>query len=136
MTANQEMDRQDKRPAGSPLPAERLREGRVFRPDCDIYETGEALHVLADMPGVSQQDLDVSLEDRVLTIRGRVGATAPEGMNPAWHEYETGGFERSFEIGETIDAAKIGAAIKDGVLHVTLPFAAQARTRRIPVEAR
>ena len=119
----------------APVPAgmERTRTRRVYAARTDILETEEALILVADMPGVLPEGLDVTLEGRELTVRGRAGEYTPAGYSPAYLEYEPGHYERSFVLSEEIDAERIEARLKDGVLHLTLPKVPTAQARRIQV---
>ena len=121
----------------APVPAgtERTRARRTYAPRTDIFETNDALVLVADMPGVMQDDLDITLERRELTIRGRTADYAPEGYSPVYGEYESGDYERTFVVSDEIDADKIEARLKDGVLHLTLPKAAAAQAKRIQVRS-
>ena len=101
--------------------AERIRAQRAFVPRVDIYETDEAIAVVADMPGVDAQSVDITLEQNVLTINGYVNETRPEGYTLAYAEYRTGDYVRSFTLSNRIDQSKIEAAVKDGVLRLHLP---------------
>ena len=118
-----------------PTGAERTRTRRTYAPRTDIFETEQALVLAADMPGVMQDDLDITLERRELTIRGRTADYAPEGYSPVYGEYESGDYERTFVVSDEIDADKIEARLKDGVLHLTLPKAAAAQAKRIQVRS-
>ena len=133
----QAQDQQPEQQVEAPTPAgtERTRTRRVYVPRTDIYETGEALVLVADMPGVAPDGLDVTLEGRELTIRGRTRDVAPEGYSPVHREYEAGDYERAFTLSEDIDAGKIEARLRDGVLRLTLPKAGPAQARRIQVQA-
>ena len=93
----------------------------VFLPCTDIYEQEDAIVVVADMPGVGPDSVDVHLEGDELTIRGRVDEASIEGHELTYAEYESGDFERRLRIFGEIDADKIDATIKNGVLHVVLP---------------
>ena len=121
----------------APMPAgmERTRTRRVYAPRTDIYETDQALVLVADMPGVLPDGLDITLERRELTVRGRTGDYAPEGYSPVYREYESGDYERTFVLSDEIDADKIEARLRDGVLHLTLPKAGPAQAKRIQVQA-
>lgn len=118
-----------------PAGAERTRMRRTYAPRTDIFETEQALVLVADMPGVMQDDLDVTLERRELTIRGRTADYEPEGYSPVYREYESGDYERTFVLSDEIDAEKIEAQLKDGVLRLTLPKAAAAQAKRIQVRS-
>jgi HSP20 family protein len=118
----------------APLKGERVRPGRVFIPAVDIYETPEALVLIADMPGVSSDKVTLDLKENLLTIFGQVGPP-PEKETPLAQEYAVGDYYREFQVGELIDTAKIEAAVKDGVLTLTLPKAERAKPRRIEVKS-
>ena len=130
--ANDVTQSQDKTPAEIP---ETTTGGRVYRPLADIVETDDGVTLMLDMPGVAAEDVDVTLERRVLTIRGKVRATSPETLQLAYAEYGEGDFERSFTLSDDFDPEKIGASVSHGVLTVTLPRAAQAQPRKISVTA-
>lgn len=121
----------------APVPAgiERTRTRRVYAPRADIFETEKELVLVADMPGVAPDRLDVTLERRELTIRGRTLDEEPEGYSPVYREYESGDYERTFMLSDEIDADKIEARLKDGVLRLTLPKAGPAQAKRIQVRA-
>ncbi len=119
--------------APAPAGMERTRTRRFYAPRTDIHETGAALILVADMPGVLPEGLDVTLEGRELTVRGRAGEYTPAGCNPVYLEYEPGHYERTFVLSEEIDAERIEARLKDGVLHLMLPKVPTAQARRIQV---
>lgn len=115
--------------------AERQSARPVYRPPTDVYETKDHIVVLADMPGVAPDALDITVEKRVLTIRGRAGDAEHPGYRRIYAEYGVGDFERAFTLSEDIDADGIEAELKDGLLRVTLPKAAPAKARRIDVKS-
>jgi HSP20 family protein len=112
--------------------AEPTRPGAVFSPAVDIFETSEAITVLADMPGVKADGLTIDLRESVLSIDGRVAEVTGE-EHAVLREYETGSFRREFKLTKLIDQAKIDALLRDGVLRLTLPKAEAARPRKIEV---
>lgn len=114
---------------------ERAREGRTYLPNCDIIEKDNELLVLADMPGVRADQLDIQYERGLLTIQGRVDRDRDASRNYVVREYGVGDFHRSFEIGEGIDASRIEAEIRDGVLTLHLPKSEKLRPRKIAVKA-
>ncbi len=114
---------------------ERTRDRKVFIPSADIYETDDALVLVADMPGVDENSVEITLEKNVLTINGYVNFVQPDNFSLAYAEYEVGDYERSFTLSNTIDFNKIEASLKNGVLHVTLPKAGPAKTKKISVKA-
>ena len=116
--------------------AEATRPGRTFSATVDIFETNDAITVLADMPGVRADGLSIDLRDDVLTIDGRVADDLEgNGERVLVREYETGGYRREFRLTNLIDRDRIDASLRDGVLRLTLPKAEAARPRRIEVRA-
>jgi len=107
----------------------------VFLPPADIFETKDSIIVLAEMPGVPPNGVDLTLERRVLTIRGRSAAGDHAGYQRVYNEYADGDYERVFTLSENIDRDRIEARLKDGVLHLVLPKAETARARRIELKA-
>ena len=122
-------------PARQEQRAESARGATVYRPLADILETGDGVVVLLEMPGVSRDDVEVSLERRVLTVRGRGRMTRPEGYRLAYAEYSEGDYERAFTLSQDVDEAKITAEMKDGVLMLVLPRAEVATPKRIEVRS-
>jgi HSP20 family molecular chaperone IbpA len=113
--------------------AEETRPAPVFTPEVDIYETAEALVVMADLPGVKPEDLNIKLEDDVLTLEGEPCQPAEGGKGYLVQEYRTGRYRRQFTVSEAIDREKISAKLKDGELKLVLPKAAAAKPQKIAV---
>jgi HSP20 family protein len=106
--------------------------GVYYSPAVDIYETDDAITLLADLPGVEKDGLNIHVEDRQLTITGEV--KQPEDrLQPLYSEYGIGGFSRTFRLGDTIDQSKISASLKDGVLTLALPKADRLKPRKIEI---
>jgi HSP20 family protein len=106
----------------------------VFVPPADIYETGNNIVVLAEMPGVAPDGVDITLERRVLTILGRSAANDYAGYQRVYNEYADGDYERVFTLSENIDRDRIEATLKDGVLNLVLPKAETAKARKIELK--
>ena len=121
--------------AAQPRGTERTRERPVYVPRVDIVETEDALEVLADMPGVTKDSVEVTLEQRVLSLRGRADVAVPEGLAPLYLEYEPGDYERSFTLSDAVDPGGIEARVRGGVLHLRLPKAGPAKLQRIEIKA-
>jgi len=104
-------------------------------PPVDIFEDAEGIRIIAEVPGVKPEDVKISLEDNVLTIRGSKQQVAQERTERV-HRYERtyGTFERSFTLPATVDATSIKASYEYGVLTVTLPKAEKAKPRQIEVQ--
>ncbi|MDX9834389.1 MAG: Hsp20/alpha crystallin family protein [Desulfobulbus sp.] len=104
-----------------------------FAPQVDIFESEQEVTVVADLPGVTPEGVDLSLEDSILTIRGQRAPSAQTGR-VILEEYESGHYLRRFTVAETIDQDRIEASLIDGVLRVRLPKASPAQPRRIEVK--
>jgi HSP20 family protein len=107
----------------------------MFVPPSDIYETNDSIVVLAEMPGVGPDGVDITLERRVLTIRGRSAANDHRGYQRVYNEYTDGDYERVFTLSDNIDRDRIEASLQDGILHLVLPKAETAKPRRINLKA-
>lgn len=131
MATGQELQVQEKREVAkseeSTVPA------RTFLPTTDIYETLDALTVVMEMPGVDKSNLDISLEDNVLSVAGRIDFSKYENLLPVYTEYNIGHYRRSFTLSSAIDRDKISAEVKDGVLTLTLPKAESGKPRKIAI---
>ncbi len=104
---------------------------RYVTPPVDIYENGAGLVVKADLPGVDRQNLEVQVENNLLTIRAK--PTHASAGEPLYREYELVNFFRQFELSEKVDRAKISAELRHGVLTLHLPKAEEARPKKIEV---
>jgi HSP20 family molecular chaperone IbpA len=117
----------------SPVTTEETRtRDRHISPAVDIYETPEGLVLMADLPGVDQENLEIHSDNNILTIWG-VSRPAVHG-ELVCREYELVNFFRRFELGEKIDQGKITAEFKHGVLTLNLPKAEAAKARQINVK--
>ena len=113
--------------------SKRSREKRLFVPLTDIYESDDVINIVASMPGIDENSVEVTVENDIISVYGKVAEQKPSGMKLIYSEYVIGDYQRSFEIGDSIDKENISASVKNGELHVVLPKSAQARTRVIPV---
>jgi len=104
---------------------------QYITPPVDIYETAEGLVVKADLPGVAKEGLDVRVENHLLTLRGKAAHVVPG--DPVYREYALVNFFRQFELNDRVDASKISAELKQGVLTLSLPKAEEAKPRKIEV---
>ncbi|MBM4274867.1 MAG: Hsp20/alpha crystallin family protein [Deltaproteobacteria bacterium] len=129
-----EKELQAKAKTEAPAKAERGRPGRVFLPAVDIFETPEAITVLADMPGVSGDKITIDIKDNHLLISGEVGPPLGPGETMLVQEYYTGDFQREFHLGAVIDQGRIEATAKDGVLRLKLDKVEKAKPRKIEVK--
>jgi HSP20 family protein len=116
-------------------PAELTRPGLVFTPSVDIFENEREIVLLADMPGVQAQALNIDLRDNTLTLEGGVESFEADGEEAVLIEYEVGKYYRQFSLSEVIDQNKIDAQLNNGVLRLTLPKVEKAAPRTITVQA-
>lgn len=106
-------------------------ETRMLTPPVDIFEVEEGLAVVVDLPGVPKENVDVNVENGVLTIQGKVEAKT-EG-DALWREFDLMTYYRQFQLGEQVDQARIQADMKYGVLTIRLPKVEAAQPRKIEV---
>jgi HSP20 family molecular chaperone IbpA len=104
----------------------------TIAPRVDIYETDTAYVLLADMPGVTPDGLDVVAERESLIIRGRVERSA---ATPDYQEFELADSHRAFTLTEDLDVDRTTATLRDGVLRVDIPKSPQVQPKKIPVRA-
>ena len=115
---------------------EKTRAGRFFLPAVDISEFEDSLKLWADVPGVKERDVEITLNGGVLTITATVSTESYEKLSPLYTEYNVGNYFRQFELNEDIDDKRIKATISNGVLELTLPKSERAQPRKIEVTAR
>jgi HSP20 family protein len=116
-------------------PAEQTRPGALFSPNVDIFENDQHITLLADLPGVTPENLNIDLRDNVLTLSGDVEAFESKDETDILVEYEIGKYFRQFTLSEVIDQNRIEAQVKDGVLRLILPKVEKATPRSIKVSA-
>jgi HSP20 family protein len=117
-------------------PTEELRDPRGYQtPLIDIYEGPDGLVLEADLPGATEDNLHIQLEDNVLSLHARPATPGPEGARALYEEYRVGDYYRSFILSDEVERGKITAELKNGVLRLTLPRAERAKTRRIEVKS-
>lgn len=108
---------------------------RPVWPRVNLYDRGDAFEVQAEVPGLRDEDLDLSATGESLTIKGERKASAPEGYTV--HRSERGAyrFARTIAMPAKIDASEVSASLKDGILTVTLPKRPESKPRSITVKA-
>ncbi|MGD9014493.1 MAG: Hsp20/alpha crystallin family protein [Candidatus Omnitrophota bacterium] len=112
-----------------------LQDEKAWAPAVDIYDNKSNLVIKADLPGMTQKDIDVSVEDDVLRIKGEKKKEHEEKRDNYFRlERSYGYFERSFALPSNVDATKVKAAYKDGVLELTLPKKEEAKPKQIKVD--
>lgn len=116
-------------------PAEQTKPGVVFTPSVDIFETEHELTLLADLPGVTAENLNIDLRENTLTLTGEVEPFEKANEEDILIEYEIGKYYRQFTLSNVIDQSKIDAKLADGVLRLTLPRVQEAKPRKIEVRS-
>jgi len=108
----------------------------AWAPTVDIFERGDNLVLHAELPGVDRDDIDVRAENGILTLRGERKRQEEIRESDAYRLERTyGAFTRSFTLPRTVDASKIEARYRDGVLEVVLPKVEEARPRRVEIQS-
>lgn len=107
----------------------------VYTPPIDIHESAEGLVLEADLPGVTEENINIQLEDNVLTLNARARVAVPEGARLIHEEFRVGDFSRSFILSDEVDRDRISADLRNGVLRLTLPKTERGQARRIAVKS-
>jgi HSP20 family protein len=116
-----------------PRPEARQTAVRTIAPAVDIFEDGDKLYLLADLPGISTDGVRLDVDKDVLTISAKFGGESIFKGEATYSELAPCEYYRAFALGEDLDAARITATMKNGVLELVLPKAERAKTRKIPV---
>jgi HSP20 family molecular chaperone IbpA len=121
--------------AGPATVEEQPQQRVVHTPLIDIHEGPDGLILEADLPGASENNLSIQLEDNVLSLHARVTSPAPDHARALHEEYQLADYYRSFILSDEVERDKITAELKNGVLRLNLPKAERAKTRRIEIKA-
>ena len=108
---------------------------RALVPRVDVFEDDTGITLLADLPGVPKDALDLQVDGDVLTIDAPVRTQLPERLEPVYAELRVPRWRRAFTLSRELDASRISANLKDGVLQLRIPKQAHAQPRRIAVQA-
>ena len=110
-------------------------QGSNWYPAIDVRENANEYKIVAELPGMSKDDVKISVTDNIVTIRGEKKAQVEE-TNENWHQMERtyGAFERSFTLGTTVDPNGVKARFESGVLTIVLPKSEEARPREVRIE--
>ena len=131
--AGQELEVQKKKELASQQ--EKTIPARFYMPSTDIFETGDALKVVMEVPGVPKDALDVKIENDVLSVEARIETANYNGLEPVYTEYSVGHFARSFTLPEQVDQHNITALLEDGVLTLTLNKRPETKPRRVAIQS-
>lgn len=107
----------------------------VFRPSVDLVDTGDVILLWADLPGVDENTVDITVENETLTLKATVKAPEFEGKQPVIQEYPVGHYERTFSISDEIDRENMEAVVTQGVLKLVLPKTQKAGSQKVIVKA-
>src|SRR5262245_25046266 len=119
-----------------PMTGNFARQAQLFSgwtPALDLYQNNDNVVAVVELPGMRKEDIDISLHDGMLTIAGERQSSSSEGENAERTERFSGKFRRSITLPSRVDADKVSASYKDGVLTVTLPKADEAKPKKVEV---
>ncbi|MCF6204743.1 MAG: Hsp20/alpha crystallin family protein [Methylococcaceae bacterium] len=122
-TKNKEVSTQDSRP-----------EVITLTPETDIYESKEGVTLYMDLPGVSKKTLDIDVDQNILTIKGEIGLTTAENMQPTYMDVRANSFERRFTLGDELDSSKIKAKLDQGALKLSIPRLEKHQPKKITIK--
>jgi HSP20 family molecular chaperone IbpA len=106
---------------------------RSIRPDVDIYEDEMGITLMADLPGVKKEELDIQVDSETLTIDGKAEIDMPEAMQALYADVRATRYQRSFSLSSELDGDKAEASLEDGVLSLRIPKREQYRPRKIEI---
>ncbi len=107
---------------------------RPVVPPVDVYENDEGIVLLADMPGVAKDGIDIQVDKNILTIKGVIGDIVPKDIRPLYAEFGAKEYQRAFTLGPDVDVQKIEATMSAGVLKLFLPKAEEVKPKKIEVK--
>lgn len=107
----------------------------VLRPTVDIFEDGHEIRLLANLPGVAENAVDLEVNDNTLTIEGEISVDTPAEMSSLHAEIRSTHYRRAFTLSKELDSANISASMRDGLLAVTIPKREEVRPRKIEIAA-
>lgn len=119
-----------------PMLGNLARQGQLFSgwsPALDLYQNADNVVAVVEVPGMRKEDIDISLHDGMLTIAGERQTSSSEGDNAERTERFTGKFRRSITLPTRVEAGKVSASYKDGILTITLPKAEEAKPKKVQV---
>ena len=114
--------------------ADAQRDTRTMRPRVDVLEDETGITLLADIPGVRKDQLELKVDGDTLTIEGNVALAAPEGLEAVYAEVRAPRYSRAFTLSRELDASRVEAQLKDGVLRLRIPKQEHAQPRRVEIQ--
>ena len=112
-----------------------MSDGRAMLPRVDVLEDDTGITLIADLPGVPKDKLDVKVEGETLVVEGAVSTPTPQQLEAVYAEVRVPRYRRAFTLSRELDTGRIDANLKDGVLHLRIPKQEHAQPRRIAVQA-
>lgn len=104
-------------------------------PPVDVFEDASGITLLADLPGVSREGLNIRVDGESLSIEGTAAAVGPQNLELVYGEAQVPAYRRRFTLSRELDTGRIEAQLKDGVLRLAIPKVEEAKPRRIEVKA-
>ncbi|WPC06506.1 Hsp20/alpha crystallin family protein [Pseudomonas sp. MBLB4123] len=114
---------------------ERAEETQTLLPRVDVFEDKDGILLLADLPGVPKDKLDLRVENDTLTLEGEIATATPEGMEAVYAEVRLARYKRAFALSSELDSQRIDAQLRNGVLKLRIPKHAHAQPRKIVVKS-
>ena len=115
---------------------ERARDEAALMPPVDVIEDASGITLIADLPGVTRETLNLRVEADTLTIEGEMALNVPEGMQPSHAEVQIPRYRRAFTLSKELDPEKVTAELRHGVLTLRIPKAEHAQPRKIDIRVR
>ncbi|MEP7050928.1 MAG: Hsp20/alpha crystallin family protein [Pseudomonadota bacterium] len=109
--------------------------GAPYAPTFNFEDTGEALQLRAELPGLTAKDIDINVTANVVTLKAGRKVDAPEGYTAHRRERQSFSFSRSYELPTRVDPEKVQASLRQGVLTLTLPKVAEVQPKKVAVSA-
>ena len=119
----------------SPDNAQQQQQQPFVVPPVDVFEDASGITLLADLPGVSKERLDVRVDGDALVIEATAATSGPDNLELVYGEAQFASYRRRFTLSRELDTSRIDAQLKDGVLRLAIPKAEEAKPRRIQVNA-
>ena len=107
----------------------------AIAPPADIFEDGDGISIVLDMPGVTKDRLSVKADRNELVVEGEASIDMPKGMEAAYAEIRSAHYRRSFVLTHELDTDAVEASMKDGVLSIRVPKRAELKPRQIEIQA-
>lgn len=119
----------------TPVSTRRDQDVPTLPPHVDVLEDDTGLTLLVDLPGVPKEAIELKIEGDLLSIGGGIATRGPDGMQAIYAEVQVARYQRDFTLSRELDASRIEASNKDGVLHLRIPKTERAQPRRINVQS-